>query len=239
MQQARTSALERGVEGIAVIAAFATIPLTIIEWDHPSLSTQVVDWCIWAVFVVEAMVLLARRRRGDASRVSVGIAVVVVAVSCPIWSILATGLAWGQLIRLVQILRLARLGGVGLIGVPALRRVIRPGLVYLVAVTAMLILVAAGVFTIVEPSMDGSYVNGLWLAATTAATVGYGDLTPQTLLGRVTAIALMLAGIGLLSTLSASIAAAFIGQAEDETMKEMTQRLERVEALLEELLARR
>ena len=227
------------IEGIAVLAAFATIPLTIIEWDHPSLSTQVIDWCIWAVFLVESGVIFGRRRRGEASGAALLIAVGVVVVSCPVWSMLATGLAWSQLVRLVRILRLARLGGVGLVALPALRRVIRPGLVYLAALTAMLVLVAAGVFTIAEPSVHGSYGGGLWLAVTTAATVGYGDLSPETVIGRVTAIALMLAGIGLLSTLAGSIAAAFIGQEESATIKEVSERLARVEAMLAELLERR
>ena len=40
-----------------------------------------------------------------------------------------------------------------------------------------------------------SYAEGLWLAFVTAATVGYGDFTPKTSLGKVGAIILIFSGV--------------------------------------------
>jgi voltage-gated potassium channel len=61
----------------------------------------------------------------------------------------------------------------------------------------------------VEPAM-GNYGNGLWWSVVTLTTVGYGDISPTTVAGRVTAVALMIVGIGLVGTVTASLATYFI-----------------------------
>ncbi len=225
--------LERTVEWLAVFGAFATIPLTVIEWDHQSAATDLIDWAIWAVFVVETTVLWRRARRGGGGWLWVGMGVFVCVVSCPAWIILFRQFEdLAGLTRLLRVARLVRLGGVGFIGFPALRRIVRPGLVYVAGLTALLVVISAGIFTLVEPQTHHDYMNGLWLAVTTAATVGYGDLSPRTPLGRVTAVALIISGVGLLSTLSASIAAAFIGQEDAAEERETRRRIAHMELLL-------
>jgi voltage-gated potassium channel len=64
---------------------------------------------------------------------------------------------------------------------------------------------------LVEPASSGfsTYGDALWWSAVTITTVGYGDLVPQTALGRITAVVLMIAGLGLLGTLAGSLAAFF------------------------------
>ena len=47
--------------------------------------------------------------------------------------------------------------------------------------------------------------DGLWWSAVTMATVGYGDLAPETLGGRIVAVATMLVGIGSFSVLTAKL----------------------------------
>ena len=226
---------ERTVELLAVAGAFLTIPLTVIEWDHESVTTDILDSLIWVVFVIETWVLWRRARRGGGGWFWVWVGAFVCVVSCPVWIVIFRQFEdLAQLTRILRVARLVRLGGVGFIGFPALRRIVRPGLIYVAGLTALLIVISAGVFTLVEPEVDHDYMNGLWLATTTAATVGYGDLSPRTALGRITAVALIVSGVGLLSTLSASIAAAFVGQEEEAEEKETRRRIERIEGLVKQ-----
>ena len=51
--------------------------------------------------------------------------------------------------------------------------------------------------------------NAFWWTIVTITTVGYGDYAPQSFYGRVLAIFLMLAGIGLVSTVTGSISSIF------------------------------
>ena len=52
--------------------------------------------------------------------------------------------------------------------------------------------------------------TGLWWSFETISTVGYGDYTPLTVGGRVVAVCMMLIGIGLISTVSATLASGLI-----------------------------
>jgi voltage-gated potassium channel len=62
--------------------------------------------------------------------------------------------------------------------------------------------------TVLEPEL--SFADGLWWSIVTLTTVGYGDISPSTPGGRVLAGLIMLVGIGLLATFSASLAALLI-----------------------------
>ncbi len=50
----------------------------------------------------------------------------------------------------------------------------------------------------------------MWWAVVTTTTVGYGDYTPVTQVGRTIAIVVMIVGIGLIGTVSATVAAWFV-----------------------------
>ncbi len=51
-----------------------------------------------------------------------------------------------------------------------------------------------------------SFEDALWWALTTITTVGYGDRYPTTDVGRTVAVGLMIAGIAVLGTVTATIA---------------------------------
>ena len=55
-----------------------------------------------------------------------------------------------------------------------------------------------------------TFRNAMWWAVVTTTTVGYGDLTPVTPPGRAIATAVMIVGIGLIGTVSATVAAWFV-----------------------------
>ena len=71
----------------------------------------------------------------------------------------------------------------------------------------------------------------------TVSTVGYGDITPVTLWGRLIAAVLMLTGVGLVSTLAASMTAYLLGQDASAESAELKARLDRLERLLSEIRA--
>jgi voltage-gated potassium channel len=115
----------------------------------------------------------------------------------------------------------------------------RRGLIYLGGTTLLLVLAGAAALEVVEPhTVRGGYLDSVWWAIVTASTVGYGDIAPSTFWGRAIAVVLMLAGIGLISTFSASITSYFVGQQEATELREVRERLSRMEGLLEELAHR-
>ena len=73
--------------------------------------------------------------------------------------------------------------------------------------------VAGLAVTEAERHVDGSNIQGVgdgwWWAITTMATVGYGDTYPVSTQGRIVGTALMIMGVALLGTITASIASNF------------------------------
>jgi voltage-gated potassium channel len=105
------------------------------------------------------------------------------------------------------------------------RLINRRGLVYSL-VLCLLILGAGGIgFWILEPRAV-TVSDGLWLAFTTAATVGYGDIVPSTHASRIFAVFVVLFGLAVLSLVTASVAAMFVKteerQIERDLMHELT-----------------
>ena len=89
------------------------------------------------------------------------------------------------------------------------------GLGWVLALSGGLIVAGGMAAWIVEPQID-SLVDGLWWSLVTATTVGYGDISPQSGLGRLVAAALMVIGIGAIGLLTATFATYFIQEQRTE-----------------------
>ncbi len=92
---------------------------------------------------------------------------------------------------------------------------------------ARYIALAIGVFSLcgagfwwLEPNVDG-FGEGLWLAFTTAATVGYGDIVPSTPASKIFAVFVVLLGFAVLSLVTAAIAAMWVQSEERKIEKEL------------------
>jgi len=83
---------------------------------------------------------------------------------------------------------------------------------------AMAVFVCAGITMRAEHHQNGfkNYGASLWWGVVTVTTVGYGDIVPQTTVGRLAATVLMLVGIAMLGTVAASLAALFRLEDRDE-----------------------
>ena len=74
------------------------------------------------------------------------------------------------------------------------------------------IIISALVISYVEKM---NYSDSLWWAFVTATTVGYGDISPKTHIGRFVAIFLMLIGIGTFGMITGTIATYFLNKQND------------------------
>lgn len=78
-----------------------------------------------------------------------------------------------------------------------------------ILLTFVIIFLSAIPIKLVEPNIN-SYEDALWWAIVTATTVGYGDISPVTGIGRLVAFVLMMFGIGLIGMVTGSIATFFL-----------------------------
>jgi voltage-gated potassium channel len=222
-------------EWVVLVAALALIPVIVIDADVDSGGWQTVatagNWIIWAVFLAELVfVLLVAPRKGAALRAH-WFEVALVAVTVPA---LGNFLSALRLARLARLLRLLRLGMVAARALQAERRLTSAAVFRFVAlVTVFVVVVAGAVESLVDDRDFPTLWDGIWWAVVTVTTVGYGDLYPKSVGGRIIAMVVMLFGIGFLSVLTATIASRFVKT--DSHTEEMKATLARIEAELAEL----
>lgn len=80
------------------------------------------------------------------------------------------------------------------------------GFKYMILITMVMILMGG---VLIRHAEGMSLQDGIWWAFVTSTTVGYGDISPETSLGRVIASVLMIVGIGLIGSLTSTITSYF------------------------------
>jgi voltage-gated potassium channel len=116
---------------------------------------------------------------------------------------------------------------------------------YAFSFTALMALIVVSVASILVLQFESSAPDGniktggdaLWWAVVTLCTVGYGDYTPVTTLGRITGTFVMFAGIGIIGALASILASVLVSpvpeamQPADE-VSQLRLELERTQAEL-------
>jgi voltage-gated potassium channel len=143
-----------------------------------------------------------------------------------------------------------RLGPPDLLGRPWQRFLEDPGSVgnavrLLIAVTVSAIVVGSVVIWALDRREFPDIGTALWFALETITTVGYGDVTPSSAIGRLVAAVVMLTAIGFTTVITAAITSTFVEAAqrrrqatEEAEIAGEEQALGRIEAQLTELSRR-
>ncbi|MFM2036045.1 MAG: hypothetical protein RL459_1310 [Pseudomonadota bacterium] len=105
-----------------------------------------------------------------------------------------------------------------------LHRINRRGLNYSLFLSFVIMGMGGVGFWVLEPKAE-TLADGLWLAFTTAATVGYGDIVPSTHASRAFSVAVVLLGLAVLSLVTASVAAMFVEMEEREVENDLMREL--------------
>ena len=122
---------------------------------------------------------------------------------------------------------------------PKKMHIARRGVIYSLILCGVILLLGGVGFWLLDPAVK-TIADGLWLAFTTAATVGYGDMVPSTHASRMFAVIVVLLGLAVLSLATASLAAIFVEkdveegeelQIEHQLMREIRHLREEVQSL--------
>ncbi|MDZ7939351.1 MAG: potassium channel family protein [Rhodoferax sp.] len=110
----------------------------------------------------------------------------------------------------------------------------RKGLLYSLALCAAILAVGGLGFWALEPQAH-TLGDGLWLAFTTAATVGYGDIVPSTHVSRAFSVVVVLLGLAVLSLVTASVAAILVEVEERKVESDLLHELRSLRAEVQDL----
>ncbi|HCJ1291093.1 TPA: ion transporter [Enterococcus faecalis] len=140
-----------------------------------------------------------------------------------------------RLFRIAKIARLAKLTrAIGVVGKLTRNTKSFLNVIYL---STVLIVISAMIYSYAE---NVPYIDAFWWALVTTTTVGYGDISPATPLGRVAAIILMILGIGFIGMLTSTITEYFNkSNNEDEESNDkielLINKIDQLETTIEQL----
>lgn len=238
--QAETGRVKHGFEPVILFFALLIIPVVLIEESHAPRTLKDVaavgNWLIWAAFTVELLSVLSVAPRKKAALRAHWFDVLIVVITPPFLPGLFSFLRAARLMRLLRLTRLGMLGGRAIRSehVFTSRQTFR----YVALLTGLLVVIAGATISVADKNEFPSIGLGMWWAITTVTTVGYGDVVPHTVAGRVIASALMFVGIGFLSMLTATIASSFVSgdaEASGPTLNDVMSKLESIERRLDGL----
>jgi voltage-gated potassium channel len=203
------------------VAALAVIPLIVVDEAYPHGTgheiAETMNWLIWGLFTVEvALILLVAPRKEAAARAH-WLDIAIVLFTAPFLPAVFASLRLIRLARVARLVRLVRLGLLGWRAVDAQRVLIsRRGFRYFAIATAFLVLVTGVAVHVADAEHFPNIWLGIWWAIVTVTTVGYGDVVPHTVSGRIVGGGLMVLGIGFVALLTATIASSFVAQDASE-----------------------
>lgn len=144
-------------------------------------------------------------------------------------------LRWGRLVRIIRILRILRAFRSTKVLLNYLFRNRAKGTFATVAlISVVLVLFSSIAILNLENAAESNIKtpsDALWWAFTTITTVGYGDRFPVTHEGRVIAVILMTAGVGLFGTFTAYVASYFLDADRENKHNELRELVEEVRLL--------
>ncbi|MFD7625290.1 potassium channel family protein [Streptomyces sp. NPDC059851] len=198
------------VLAVAFAVAYA-VPIVVPDANaRVHRACTVTEWVVWAAFAADYLIRL-------------GLSASKKAFVRTHWLDL-----FAVVLPLVQPLRLLRLVSTLLLVGRRARMAPQVRLTTYVAgaVVGLMMFGSLAVLSVERDAPDGNIRNlgdAVWWSFTTMTTVGYGDHSPTTGLGRVLAVGLMLSGIALLGVVTANIAAWFIARFEFDDQAERAQ----------------
>ena len=189
---------------LSVLAVVLESVRSIRESYGPYLQTA--EWCFTALFTVEYIVRLVTAKSAKRYARSFFGVVDLFAIA-PVYLSLLFGA--GRFLSVVRALRLLRIFRIlkltEYLGEAATMRIalaesVRRIAVFLFAVLTIVVIAGALMYQI-EGEAHGftSIPAGMYWAIVTVTTVGYGDIAPKTVLGRIVASLLMIVGYGIIA----------------------------------------
>ena len=207
----------------------------LIEWYlttkgiYPVTLDLITNWGIWLFFVLETVVLVSLVEDKLHYLRSNWMNLLIISAGVPLlWG----GGAYAAALRTLRLLLMfpLLLNTTGTLRKILTRNHLGTTLLVALSFTLMSGLLIAGI----DPSIENVW-EGLWWAWVTVATVGYGDIVPQSTAGKLFGAVVILFGLGFFSLLTASFSAYFVSRGEIEIEEEEAEEIYRLKDIVKRI----
>jgi voltage-gated potassium channel len=231
------------------LLAILIVPALILEESSQNTgwreAATIANWIVWLAFCAEYLAKLALSPSRLRFVRAAWFDLAIIVLSPPFWvPAVLQGTRAVRVVRALRLLRFVRAGAVAAMGLRFAADALRHRRFHYVAFTATVIisLGAICIFAVEHghnPAIQ-SVADAFWWAIVTTTTVGYGDVSPVTPVGRLIAVALMFVGIGFIGVFTATITSFFLGsESVNEKELALERRLDRIEEKLDILIQER
>lgn len=220
------------IQGLIVLSVLSigleTLP-NLPDWAHHAFWIE--EIVVVAIFTVEYLLRIAIARNPWRYIFSFWGAIDLLAV-LPFYFGLAgdfRGVRAFRLVRLLRLLKLAHYSAAANRMVGSLRLIVPELVIFAVVAATITYLCAFGIYVFehdAQPEKFASVFHAMWWAAITLTTVGYGDVVPVTLGGRIFTMLMLFVAIGVVAVPTGLVASALSHFREEERrLKEEERRL--------------
>ncbi len=193
---------------VAILASVLLVMLDSISAVQQSYGSILLvgEWIFTILFTIEYILrLLSVGRPGSYATSFYGV-VDLMAILPTYLSIFFPGAQYLLVIRILRVLRIFRilklvqyLGEARMLS-QALRASLRKIIVFLIAVLTLVTIFGAFIYLIEDPQNGFTSIpKSIYWAIVTLTTVGYGDISPQTVLGQLLSSLIMIIGYGIIA----------------------------------------
>jgi len=199
-----------------VIGIILIIQLTMNLSHEIEMLLTAIDFIIWVIFVVDYVVRIykSKNKKKFIRRNLIDLISII-----PLYSIFRVFKG----LKILKIGRLARIAEVSkVVRILAITRRTNKNISefmktnnfnHTIGIAMIIIFVGSVIMSYVEKISIG---DALWWSIVTVTTVGYGDISPKTALGRIVASVLMIMGIGFIGSLTSTLSTYFINKEEEK-----------------------
>jgi len=209
---------------IALLFLIITSVFIVVIETVPSVNAQyfnifrTIEWIFTILFTIEYLLRIYAVRKASAYIFSFYGIVDLLAVIPTYLSLVFFGSQYLLVIRALRLLRIFRIFKLShfLKGQETIMSAIRASmpkiLVFLTAIVIIVIIIGAVMYAVESPYNDqfSSIPEGIYWAVTTLTTVGFGDITPVTGLGKFLSIIVMIMGYAIIAVPTGIISAEFV-----------------------------
>jgi len=154
----------------------------------------------------------------------------------PFYLLLLVDLRWFRILRLLRLLRILKIAHYSAAAdriLLALRLVVPELAVFALVAMSVTYLCAFGIYFFEHPAQPekfASVFHAMWWAAITLTTVGYGDIYPITLGGRIFTMLMLFVALGVVAVPTGLVASALSHFREEERQRRAEERARKKEA---------